>query len=47
MPGIGTLGPSDLLVRVIIANASQNAMADDCKSVSDDLMPAAVAPASA
>jgi uncharacterized membrane protein YcaP (DUF421 family) len=31
----GTLGPSDLLVLVIIADASQNAMAGDYKSVPD------------
>lgn len=31
----GTLGPSDLLVLVIIADASQNAMAGDYQSVPD------------
>lgn len=31
----GTLGPSDLLVLVLIADAAQNAMANDYKSVTD------------
>ena len=34
----GTTGIADLLVIVLIADAAQNAMADDCTSVTDGLI---------
>ncbi len=38
----GALGPSDLLVVVLIADAAQNAMADDYRSLPDGLLLVAV-----
>lgn len=34
----GSLGPADLLVLLLIADAAQNAMADDYKSITDGLV---------